>query len=557
MIKCLTAIIIPPEATLDERIRGLFPPGAVYNRKPKPMDTLVERRMRQMSSDIRSKTDWMETINDADTRADWAAEAKTKELTGIEFAYVLDELVYYASLHLPGSNARLSAADGVWLSDTLIDAETTNELRDYVAILESVPDRQKDWYPNDRSRVLNLIDPSLFPLIYSRSKLCLQTGTSPQAALKFEDRLNVTEEEESDYYLPTGVRWCGSYTSEKFSWLPSEFHVDDNGAVTIESYINNLHPVKHTALYPIIASVFSKFLPLLEQVVTDLVHPRHPRVMPDQDKYYKSDEPLPNHEGGNYYEELILWKSRAASVHPQPEPFVAPAHPINPYRLCGRRLQAIVKMSNIELTSKRPIYGGKDWSVAGLTNEHIIATGIFFYDVTNIAPASLRFREALYSWDFEAEQLDIDSVIKAYGIEPSQMWGDDPVSQELSNIGIKDGRCFVFPNILQYKVPELKLADKTKPGHCKMLTFHFVDPSTRIPSTEIVPPQQQDWHFEDVLAYEPFRSLPQLIVGGIMAQVDFPISLKEAKKLRLQVSRDEVGEHVSFELFEPKFHFSS
>ncbi|KAJ2059565.1 glycogenin glucosyltransferase [Coemansia sp. S146] len=62
----------------------------------------------------------------------------------------------------------------------------------------------------------------------------------------------------------------------------------------------------------------------------------------------------------------------------------------------------------------------------------------------------------------------------------------------------------LFPNILQYKVSELKLANKTKPGHCKMLTFYFVDPSTRIPSTEIVSPQQQDWHFEDVLAYEPF-----------------------------------------------------
>ncbi|KAJ2748076.1 hypothetical protein GGI19_006270, partial [Coemansia pectinata] len=188
-------------------------------------------------------------------------------------------------------------------------------------------------------------------------------------------------------------------------------------------------------------------------------------------------------------------------------------------------------MSNIELTSKSPIYGGEDWSIAGLANERIIATGVFFYDVANIAPSNLRFREALCSWDFAVEQFDIESVVKAYGIEQSRLIESDLISQDLGSVGIKNGQCVVFPNILQVKVSELKLADKKMPGHCKMLTFYFVDPSTRIPSTEIVPPQQQDWHFEDVLASKPFRSLPHLVVDGIMAEVDFPISLKEAKKL--------------------------
>ncbi|KAJ2859367.1 hypothetical protein GGH94_006137, partial [Coemansia aciculifera] len=207
------------------------------------------------------------------------------------------------------------------------------------------------------------------------------------------------------------------------------------------------------------------------------------------------------------------------------------------------------------LTSERSIYDGEDWSVAGLANERIIATGIFFYDVANIAPSSLRFREALCSWDFEAKQLDIDSVLKAYGIEQSQLEEETPLSQELGSVGIKDGRCLVFPNILQYKLPELELGDKTKPGHCKMLTFYFVDPSTRIPSTELVPPQQQDWCFEEILTSEPFRSMPQLIVEGIMAKIDYPISLKEAKKLRLLVYQDKSSEHISYELFAPHFYF--
>ncbi|KAJ2054800.1 hypothetical protein GGI17_006794 [Coemansia sp. S146] len=92
-----------------------------------------------MSSDIRARPDWIETLNDADACAGWAAEAKAQTVTDLEFRYVLDELAYYSSPHLPGSNLKPGAADGVWFSDTLIDSETTEKLRDYAAILENIP----------------------------------------------------------------------------------------------------------------------------------------------------------------------------------------------------------------------------------------------------------------------------------------------------------------------------------------------------------------------------------------------------------------------------------
>ncbi|KAJ2744010.1 hypothetical protein GGI20_003310 [Coemansia sp. BCRC 34301] len=34
-------------------------------------------------------------------------------------------------------------------SDLLVNAETTNKLKEYAAILEDVPSRQKDWHPDD------------------------------------------------------------------------------------------------------------------------------------------------------------------------------------------------------------------------------------------------------------------------------------------------------------------------------------------------------------------------------------------------------------------------
>ncbi|KAJ1664210.1 hypothetical protein EV178_004340, partial [Coemansia sp. RSA 1646] len=57
-----------------------------------------------------------------------------------------------------------------------------------------------------------------------------------------------------------------------------KFWVNDDGSSEVKSYINNLHPVRHKEFYPTVAKVFSKFVPLLEQVVTDLIHLRSLRA---------------------------------------------------------------------------------------------------------------------------------------------------------------------------------------------------------------------------------------------------------------------------------------
>ncbi|KAJ2085393.1 hypothetical protein GGI16_006799, partial [Coemansia sp. S142-1] len=566
----------------------------------------------------------MDALNSKEACLSWAVEAKAKELTDVEFCYVLDELHYYKSLASPDSNIRLGAADGVWISDTLVDAETTEKLKEYVAILENIPDYQKDWCPRSKSCVLNLIDPSLHSLVYSRSRLCRQSSSSAQASLtssmpiefpgslgRWREMLSEASGSESAYYLPPALpreeesdseesahdydsdndsngsasseqsasssssssleesdtdEQYGPYTSLNFCWLPSEFRVDDNGAVTIESYVNNLHPVKHAVLYPIIASIFSKFLPLLEQVVTDLVHPRKPGVKLCLYECYKHDSLEPECYGRpnlDYYEELRCWKEDASYVDPQPKPFVAPKRPISPYKLRGRRLQAIVKMDSIELSLKNLSYSDECWKVVGLANERIIATGVFFYDVSNIAPCSLQFREALYAKHYPQDNFEYYAMCFANGL--SIEYGDKThkVSQELGGVDIYDGQCLVFPNTLQYKMPKFTRVDATKPGHCKMLTFYFVDPSTRIPSTEIVPPQQVEWWFEEVRSCEPFRSLPLLIVDKILNILDDEapdhiLSLDDALDFR----DDMVSEvlypqaEASSEIFESNFSFA-
>ena len=41
-----------------------------------------------------------------------------------------------------------------------------------------------------------------------------------------------------------------------------------DGAVTVASYVNNLHPREHPALYAAIAGAFEKCVPLLEDALT-------------------------------------------------------------------------------------------------------------------------------------------------------------------------------------------------------------------------------------------------------------------------------------------------
>ncbi|KAJ2864042.1 hypothetical protein GGH94_003176 [Coemansia aciculifera] len=454
-----------------------------------------------MSRVIRAESDWIEMFNDEDTRANWAAGAKDRKLTGVD------------------------TADGVWISDALIDAKTTTELKEYAAILEGVPVRQKDWYLENQSRVLNLVDPSLFPLIYDCSWLCRPANTSSPAEFpgsfdKWREALTNTEDEELGYYFP----------APRYS-------------VTIESYINNLHPARHAALYTIIASVFSRFIPLLEQVLTDLVHLREPRVVPEleevlvkkrsglQNYYYQSDKSEPGTECQAFAEhETYLASMDSIFDPPQPEPFVTPARPKRSYKLSGWRFQVIVKMLNIELTPDQPVHCACNWKMAGLANERIIAIGILFYDVVNITRSVLQFHEALSLQDFEGSTYEQDSIFVVYGVDSSHF----ELSQKVGEVDIKDNLCLTFPNTYQHSTSPLELADKTKPGHFKMLTFYVVDPSMRIPSTEIVPPQQKDWRIEDVLASEPLRSLPHLVVDGIMAKVDYPVSLKHAKWTRLE-----------------------
>lgn len=141
----------------------------------------------------------------------------------------------------------------IWRSDRLIPADIKLELLAAVAPLESVPDSQKDWHPRSDGKVLDLVHPSLYPVVYGRT---VSTNGEPLEAL------------EDDAVDPR-------FMSDEFQWLPSDFYVANNGNVSLESpYINNIHPNDHEALQKVIPKVLEHAVPMFEWVLSDLERPK-------------------------------------------------------------------------------------------------------------------------------------------------------------------------------------------------------------------------------------------------------------------------------------------
>ncbi len=111
--------------------------------------------------------------------------------------------------------------------------------------------------------------------------------------------------------------------------------------------------------------------------------------------------------------------------------------------------------------------------------------------------------------------------------------------QDVGKIETKQGRLLTFPNILQHQVQPFELADPTKPGHRKILALFLVDPNVKVISTANVPCQRLDW-WKEAIQNSPKKGyqvkIPMELQDHIINDVeDFPISMKEAKELRLKL----------------------
>ncbi|KAJ3086168.1 hypothetical protein HK102_013455 [Quaeritorhiza haematococci] len=310
-------------------------------------------------------------------------EAMDQEVTQAQIDYVVDECQYYATKYEDLLPVEPSAVDGTWQADGLVDAELKNRFKDAVSrLLESVPEDKKDWHPGSNDQGLDLVHPSLFCYVHSETR---ETDEPAIPCLQYVNKGTVK---------PI-IQEVGSsvFRSKNYAWLPSEFHVNAEGNVKINSYINNLHPICHRELYHLIAPIFARFIPLFNRVLTDLRNPRPNRVEADPCEWYGEEPPYASPEWREWYE-------TRQPKQPEPPQFTPPPEPVLE-DIRNRDLQVIVKLANIELTPENPRYPGGVWHVEGMENESIVASRIYYYSCENITTSGLDFRVAVREPDYE------------------------------------------------------------------------------------------------------------------------------------------------------------
>ena len=492
----------------------------------RPPKSLNELKIMRFSGAIRSKVNWYEKMKNETIVNKWKQEALEQNiLSEKQIDYVLDELEYYDSIR--DGSLEMSAVDGVWQSDDLIPSDVKQSLVACVAPFENVPEKDKDWHPGTNQQVLDLIHPSLFcfvnevtRIITDKERLVHLDNTVGRMGEGEILDMNLTDLPSSTKKIRRGPT---SYArSNTYQWLPAEFHVSETGQVTIESYINNLRPTENVQFYKTIAQIFERFVPLFNKVLTDLINGGFNRIYVDGYNWYDTSK---KNEVEEDEEEDDDEQDRFPLIVPDVGKFSMPDASKTEIDLRGRKLQVIVKLANIILTPDNPQYPGGAWHVEGMENEHIVASGIYYYSSSNLTQSDLQFRTAIYEPDYQ--QNDDRGVATVYGLQ-----NNGPLNQSLGSIITQEDRCIAFPNIYQHRVAPFELKDRTQIGIRKILVFFLVDPSVRIISTAHVPPQQSEWYCDVIRNMSPFKELPALVIERILHYVQFPMTLGEAKEHR-------------------------
>ncbi|KAH6891805.1 hypothetical protein BKA70DRAFT_1326180 [Coprinopsis sp. MPI-PUGE-AT-0042] len=543
-----------------------------------PLTTLREFSMLQFMNAVTDKVDWHIKVFDDDIAAKWQQEMvdaaiaafikerdaqdedeglpsqwpihtvpRNESLMTEEMATAcIAELRHRAQSFANSPNGAVFVYNGdVFKSDSAVPEEARLALEEHVRPLEDVPDKLKDWHPGSDGKVLDLVHPSLFPLIYGRTKV-LPVGakvTSLQAqdcVKRCGEGVAIRPPKRPKTY---GFGEPEEAYSTKFQWLPCEVDISGEKA-RILSYINNLHPEVHPELYSIIEDIITAAIPLWEQTLAGLVDEDYrnnrmsrtyyfdPEYDPDPEDFDDECGPqisdLDLQDEPREYWDDYLHEAREAWIEETRRLVLPEAWEFNP--------DDCVAPSPFSLKQHKPEYEGGTWHVEGKLNEHIVATALYYYSSANITTSSLAFRQLS---EHGHEVSGLREGLKDYNwIAPVYGTGNyDSAIQDVGSVETRQGRLLTFPNILQHRVEPFSLEDKTKPGHRKILALFLVDPNVRVISTAHVPAQRMDWWIQDLEQSDARTSLlgdlPNELKECIYGEVDgFPISLEEAGKAR-------------------------
>ncbi|KAF7593569.1 hypothetical protein BBP40_011189 [Aspergillus hancockii] len=513
------------------------------------------------------KPEWDRKVFDNTITSKWWDEiaASGQDVTSKMMQWMIQELQFKAQSLQENGLVRLFD-HGVVKSDTAIPLELQHALKEAVRPLEGVPEEQKDYHPGSDNKVIDLVHPSLFPVVYGQSKVlrdsrvnlkdCFSPAEGDTLPVPPEEQARIPQYGEKAYTWETEDYEKIKPYSRKFQWMPCEVKFTADDGCRIVSYINNLHPERNAALYEVIENVIARMIPLWDESLSH-VDTRAPRIKYTDVEYLPSSEPEPiaaNDEEGdsdefcNRHEE---WEKNRPIQLPEPAEFnpsaVLPSKRINLRETFGNQgLQVIVKLANIELTPEKPEYEGGTWHVEGQLNEHISATAIYYYDSENITENHLAFRhrgDASYVASVSYPQNRNEFLYSVFGFGPEvRVWCATPVTQNVGMVPTPEGRLLTFPNILQHRVSPFSLADRSKTGHRKILALFLVDPNIRILSSANILPQQEDW-------WKDYQQQSQHLPAGMKYLLNESpgiqtFTMDEAKAFRLELMEERKATRV-------------
>ncbi|CAF3573862.1 unnamed protein product [Fusarium graminearum] len=437
----------------------------------------------------------------------------------------------------------LDGSASVVKADGYIDDSLRQSLQAAFTKLKLEQKDDPDWHPNTNEMVQNLVHPSLYPLVYGRSRVFREEVVGVEDAIdRWSGKGEVIPKPDTSYKSQTpflasmgGVQVDNSNWSDTYQWLPANVSFQDDGSVKFTSYINGLHPTKHREIYATIEKLVEKALPAWDfsvpcyrdwkMVGACRTKPRFNKPetpddeeeanwnislddVPKRDKMTEKDEDGDDSDDSDdevYSDEEEQqhhdWKKIREPIQPEAPEFKAWNYGTKPgeslrERFQDRGLQVIVKMASIELTPDKPVFPAGGWHVEGQMNEHIVGTALYYLDSENVTSSSLAFRmQTTYDqWDLQ-EKVGQDSYSWLEQVFGTDLSGGSCL-QQYGKVETKEGRLLAFPNVFHHRVSSFKLQDEAKPGHRRFIALWLIDPHTRIINTGNVPPQQHSWWME-------------------------------------------------------------
>lgn len=154
------------------QLKDRFPTALLNNYYEATLLTVREYTMMDIMARITDKTDRERKVSDDAIVMKWKTEildVPGRDVSEAMIDWCIAEVRYKVKEYK--EYGIVEGLDGVFKSDIIIPEELRVALKDAAAPLEDVPEKQKDWHPGSNGQVLDLVHPSMYPLVYGQSRI--------------------------------------------------------------------------------------------------------------------------------------------------------------------------------------------------------------------------------------------------------------------------------------------------------------------------------------------------------------------------------------------------